>query len=45
MPTISGLRRRGYPPRRIRDFAEMVGVAKADSVIERRLLEHAVRED
>ena len=43
MPTISGLRRRGFPAEGIRDFAEMVGVTKADSVIEYGLLEHAVR--
>ena len=44
MPTISGLRRQGFPPRAIRDFATMVGVAKADSVIEVGMLEHAVRD-
>jgi glutaminyl-tRNA synthetase len=43
MPTISGLRRRGFPAEGIRDFAEMVGVTKSDSVIEYGLLEHAVR--
>jgi glutaminyl-tRNA synthetase len=43
MPTISGLRRRGFPAEGIRDFATMVGVAKADSVIEIGLLEYAVR--
>ncbi len=43
MPTISGLRRRGFPAEGIRDFAEMVGVTKTDSVIEYALLEHAVR--
>ncbi len=43
MPTISGLRRRGFPAEGIRDFAEMVGVTKTDSVIEYGLLEHAVR--
>ena len=43
MPTISGLRRRGFPAEGIRDFAEMVGVTKADSVIEYGQLEYAVR--
>ena len=43
MPTISGLRRRGFPAEGIRDFAAMVGVAKTESVIEFGLLEHAVR--
>jgi len=43
MPTISGLRRRGFPAEGIRDFATMVGVAKSDSVIEIGLLEYAVR--
>ena len=43
MPTISGLRRRGFPAEGIRDFAEMVGVTKTDSMIEYGLLEHAVR--
>ncbi len=43
MPTISGLRRRGFPAEGIRDFATMVGVAKTDSVIEYGLLEHAIR--
>jgi len=44
MPTISGLRRRGFPSEGIRDFATMVGVSKADSVHEIGLLEHAVRD-
>jgi glutaminyl-tRNA synthetase len=43
MPTISGLRRRGFPPQGIRDFAEMIGVSKTDSVIEFGQLEFAVR--
>ena len=43
MPTIAGLRRRGFPAEGIRDFAAMIGVAKADSVIEMGMLEHAVR--
>ncbi len=45
MPTISGLRRRGYTPESIRNFAERVGVAKRDNVIDVALLEHSVRED
>jgi glutaminyl-tRNA synthetase len=44
MPTISGLRRRGFPAEGIRDFATMIGVAKADSVVEIGMLEHAVRD-
>ena len=43
MPTIAGLRRRGFPAEGIRDFATLVGVAKSDSVHEIGLLEHAVR--
>jgi glutaminyl-tRNA synthetase len=43
MPTIAGLRRRGFPAEGIRDFATMVGVARTDSVIEVGQLEHAVR--
>jgi glutaminyl-tRNA synthetase len=43
MPTISGLRRRGFPAEGIRDFATVIGVAKADSVVEFGALEHAVR--
>ncbi|UCH92030.1 MAG: glutamine--tRNA ligase/YqeY domain fusion protein [Nitrospirota bacterium] len=45
MPTLKGLRRRGYTPGAIRNFCERVGVAKRDSVIEMGLLEHAIRED
>jgi glutaminyl-tRNA synthetase len=45
MPTISGLRRRGYTPESIRNFADRIGVAKRDNVIDVALLEHAVRED
>ncbi|HEY3522853.1 MAG TPA: glutamine--tRNA ligase/YqeY domain fusion protein, partial [Candidatus Limnocylindrales bacterium] len=44
MPTISGLRRRGFPAEGIRDFAEMIGVSKTDSVIEYGQLEYAVRQ-
>jgi glutaminyl-tRNA synthetase len=43
MPTISGLRRRGFPAEGLREFAAMIGVAKADSVIEVGQLEYAVR--
>jgi glutaminyl-tRNA synthetase len=43
MPTISGLRRRGFPAEGIRDFAAMIGIAKSDSVVEVGQLEHAVR--
>ncbi len=43
MPTLAGLRRRGFPPEGIRDFATMIGVAKTDSVIEFGQLEFAVR--
>lgn len=45
MPTISGFRRRGYTPASIRNFAEGVGVAKRENVIELSRLEHAVRDD
>ncbi len=45
MPTISGLRRRGYTPESIRDFCGRVGVAKKENVIDIGLLEHCVRED
>jgi len=45
MPTISGLRRRGYTPESIRDFCERIGVSKADSVVDIALLEHCLRED
>lgn len=45
MPTISGMRRRGFTPEAIRDFCGRVGVAKANSEVDIRLLEHCVRED
>jgi glutaminyl-tRNA synthetase len=45
MPTISGLRRRGYTPESIRNFCERIGVAKRDSVVDVSLLEHCIRED
>ncbi|SHE82007.1 glutamine--tRNA ligase/YqeY domain fusion protein [Desulforamulus putei] len=45
MPTISGLRRRGYTPESIRDFCERIGVAKAVSTVDIAMLEHCIRED
>ncbi|MBW2251671.1 MAG: glutamine--tRNA ligase/YqeY domain fusion protein, partial [Deltaproteobacteria bacterium] len=45
MPTISGLRRRGYTPASIRNFCERIGVAKRDSMVDVALLEFSVRED
>ena len=45
MPTISGLRRRGYTPESIREFANRIGVAKRDGVIDMALLDHCLRED
>ncbi len=45
MPTLSGMRRRGYTPESIRDFNSRVGVAKKQNLIELALLEHCVRED
>jgi glutaminyl-tRNA synthetase len=45
MPTLRGLRRRGYTPEAIRDFIRQIGVAKTDSVVDIALLEHCVRED
>ena len=45
MPTITGMRRRGYTPEAIRAFCERIGVAKNDSVVDMALLEHCVRED
>jgi len=45
MPTISGLRRRGYTPEAIRAFCKAIGVAKYDGVIDLALLEHCLRED
>lgn len=45
LPTISGLRRRGYTPEAIRNFSDRVGVAKRDNVIDVALLEHSLRED
>jgi len=45
MPTIAGLRRRGYTSEAIRDFCERIGVAKSDNLVEMALLEHCLRED
>lgn len=45
MPTLSGLRRRGYTPRSIRNFCERIGVARRDSMVDMALLEYSVRED
>jgi glutaminyl-tRNA synthetase len=44
MPTLSGIRRRGYPPEAVRRFCERVGIAKSEGVVDVALLEHAVRE-
>ncbi|MGI5891158.1 MAG: glutamine--tRNA ligase/YqeY domain fusion protein [Bacillota bacterium] len=45
MPTLAGLRRRGYTPQSIRNFCEMIGVSKANSTVEIQMLEHCLRED
>jgi glutaminyl-tRNA synthetase len=45
MPTLAGIRRRGYPPAALRDFCERIGVTKQESVVEFALLEHCVREE
>ncbi len=45
MPTISGMRRRGYPPEAIRDFCERIGVARSENIVDVALLEHCVREE
>ncbi len=45
MPTISGMRRRGFPPEAIRNFCELIGVNKRDSMVDLALLEHCVREN
>jgi glutaminyl-tRNA synthetase len=45
MPTLSGLRRRGYTPEAIRAFCERIGLAKRDSLVDMALLEHCLRED
>jgi len=45
MPTLAGLRRRGYTPEAIRGFCERIGIAKADNLVDVALLEHCLRED
>ncbi|HIW40062.1 MAG TPA: glutamine--tRNA ligase/YqeY domain fusion protein [Candidatus Eubacterium pullicola] len=45
MPTIAGIRRRGYTPKSIRDFCERIGVAKANSTVDEGLLEYCLRDD
>ncbi|MEA3345287.1 MAG: glutamine--tRNA ligase/YqeY domain fusion protein [Chloroflexota bacterium] len=45
MPTIAGLRRRGYTPKAIRDFCDRIGVSKTDTVVDIALLEHCIRDD
>jgi len=45
MPTLSGLRRRGYTPESIREFCSLIGVAKANSLVEASMLDHCLRED
>ncbi|MBC8199931.1 MAG: glutamine--tRNA ligase/YqeY domain fusion protein [Desulfobacterales bacterium] len=45
MPTLSGMRRRGYTPESIRAFCERIGVAKKESIVDFALLEHSIRED
>ncbi len=45
LPTISGLRRRGYTPESLRNFSERIGVAKRDNIIDVALLEHSIRND
>jgi glutaminyl-tRNA synthetase len=45
MPSISGIRRRGYPPEALRNFCERIGVARRDSTVDMALLEHCVREN
>ena len=45
MPTLSGLRRRGYPPEVIREFCNRIGVAKSDNIVDIALLEHILRQD
>ena len=45
MPTIAGLRRRGYTPAAIREFCERVGTTRSDGVVDVAMLEHAIRDD
>ena len=45
MPTLAGLRRRGVPPQAIRDFAQRIGVARADNLVDPALLDHCIRDE
>lgn len=45
MPTLSGMRRRGFTPESIKNFCEMVGVSKSNSMVDSAMLEHAIRDD
>lgn len=45
MPTLSGMRRRGFTPRSLRKFCDMIGVSRADSLVDVAMLEHAIRDD
>ncbi|MCK5767062.1 MAG: glutamine--tRNA ligase, partial [Candidatus Atribacteria bacterium] len=45
IPTLSGLRRRGYTPEAIRSFCEQIGISKSNSIVDVRFLEHCIRED
>ncbi|MGI9295495.1 MAG: glutamine--tRNA ligase/YqeY domain fusion protein [Pseudomonadales bacterium] len=45
MPTIAGMRRRGYTPASLRNFCDAIGVARGDSVVDMAMLEHSVRDD
>ena len=45
LPTLSGIRRRGYTPEAIRDFCERIGISKAENMVDMALLEHCLRED
>jgi glutaminyl-tRNA synthetase len=45
MPTLSGMRRRGYPPEAIRNFSDRIGISKAESVVDVAFLEHCVRDE
>src|SRR5690606_41350239 len=45
MPTISGMRRRGFTPRSVRNFCDMIGVSRSDGMVDVAMLEHALRDD
>ncbi len=45
MPTISGMRRRGYTPEGIREFAQRIGISKSENIVDMAVLESAVRDD